>query len=219
MLLCWWCSADDYVDGVVCRWCCVCQWCCVDVVCRWCCVDKAAGMEEEAEATGWSKKSKKPTWQCGEQEPHTKMWGKTRELSLTGIAPFLPRNAFKICFSCIFSKSIFQEGSPKELFFPPHRAYIAFKALHRCETQLIFSWDRHCQLRTYFSNWGLICLHKQPVFTKLSGNHFLILFQEESAFCVPIVPAILLALHGLRFSFLVNSWSTCRTETLRWPCR
>lgn len=53
--------------------------------------------------------------------------------------------------------------------FSTHRVYIAFKALHRCETQLILSCDRHCQLRTYCINWGLICLHLLPVFTKVSG--------------------------------------------------
>ena len=74
-------------------------------------------MEEEAEATGWSKKSKKPTWQCGEQEPHTKMWGKTRELSLTGIAPFLPRNAFKNLLFVHFFKIHLSRGVSEGTFF------------------------------------------------------------------------------------------------------
>ena len=105
--------------------------------------------------------------------------------------------AFRECFTNASSKRGLRSN-----FFQPHRAYIAFKALDRCETQAFFSWQRHCQLRMYCSNFGLTCLHKRPVDSKVSGIHFLMLFQEESAFCVP---AILLALHGLRFNFLVNS--------------
>ena len=66
-----------------------------------------------------------------------------------------------------------------EVTFLPHRAYIAFKALDRCETQSFFSWDRHCQLRMYCSKCGLIRLLKRPVVSKVSGIHFLMLFQEE----------------------------------------
>ena len=38
---------------------------------------------------------------------------KTRELPLLGVAHFLTHNSFKTCMWGIFSKSIFQEGSPK----------------------------------------------------------------------------------------------------------
>ena len=121
--------------------------------------------------------------------------------------------AFRTCFENAPSK----RGLRRNFFFYSfHRAYMDFKALHRCETHCIFSWDRHCQLRMYSINLGLICLLHFPVLFKLSGIHFLILFQVASAFCVP---AILLALQGFRFKRLVNSFSTCRTETLRWPCR
>ena len=142
---------------------------------------------------------------------------KTREEPFEGVARFSTRNVLKTCISDMFWKCTFQEGSPTQLFFYSfHWAYMDFKALHRCETHCIFSWDRHCQLRMYSINLGLICLLHFPVLFKLSGIHFLILFQVASAFCVP---AILLALQGFRFKRLVNSFSTCRTETLRWPCR
>ena len=101
--------------------------------------------------------------------------------------------AFRTCFENAPSK----RGLRRNFFFNSfHWAYMDFKALHRCETHCIFSWDRHCQLRMYSINLGLICLLHFPVLCKVSGIHFLILFQVASAFCVP---AILLALQGFRF--------------------
>ena len=101
--------------------------------------------------------------------------------------------AFRTCFENAPSKRGFRRNF---FFYSFHRAYMDFKALHRCETHCIFSLDRHCQLRMYSINLGLICLLHFPVLCKLSGIHFLILFQVASAFCVP---AILLALQGFRF--------------------
>ena len=72
---CWWWCVDDDVLMVLC-------WGCVDDgVLWWWCVDDDVLKEEEeaAAAAGWSKKNKKPTWQCGEKSrKHIKNQNKSK---------------------------------------------------------------------------------------------------------------------------------------------
>ena len=107
------------------------------------------------------------------------VWEKNKGRSSWGRRAFFNAQRLKNLHFVRVVKMHLPRGVSEVTFFLPHRAYIAFKALDRCETQSFFSWDRHCQLRMYCSKCGLIRLLKRPVVSKMSGIHFLMLFQEE----------------------------------------